>query len=214
MDNLGAGSNLPLIFAAMSRLITALLAILLIASCRPTVYPPKPAGYFRIDTPAMRQYLLFDVPGFPYSFEYPSYSVIQKDTIYGKSGKIDNRFWINVYFKSFNAAINITYIEFSTRKQFDSLISGAYDLSFIHHEKWDYMKEQAFEGPSGAIMLYTIGGNSASRYQFTATDSVKHFMRGALYFDVTPNADSLQPATDFLEKDIEHMLASLHWKQN
>jgi hypothetical protein len=59
--------------------------------------------------------------------------------------------------------------------------------------------------------LYTVGGNSASRYQFAATDSVKHFLRGALYFDVTPNADSLQPVTDFLLKDIQHMLLTLQW---
>ena len=196
----------------MSRLIIVFIAILFIASCRPPVYPPKPSGYFRIDTPEFHQFILFDEPGFPYTFEYPVYSVIQRDTVFSKIGKADNRFWINIYFKSFNAVINITYKEFSTRNQFDSLVSGAYDLSFFHHEKADYIKESEFFSPAGAIMLYTIGGNSASRYQFTATDSIKHFIRGALYFDVTPNADSLQPATDFLEKDIEHILGSLQWR--
>ena len=196
----------------MMRLIPVLLALLFIASCRPPVYPPKPAGYFRIDTPTVHQYQLFNQPGFPYTFEYPVYSIVQKDTIFSKTGKADNPYWINIYFRSFNAVINVTYKEFHSQPQFDSLVSGAYDLSFFHHEKADYIKEEEFNSRSSAIVLYTIGGNSASRYQFTATDSVKHFIRGALYFDVTPNADSLQPATDFLQKDIEHILATLQWR--
>jgi hypothetical protein len=37
-------------------------------------------------------------------------------------------------------------------------------------------------------------------------------MRGALYFDTTPNADSLKPATDFLVQDIVHLLTTLRFK--
>ena len=36
--------------------------------------------------------------------------------------------------------------------------------------------------------------------------SKAYFIRGALYFDVTPNADSLKPISDFVERDIEHLL--------
>ena len=62
------------------------------------------------------------------------------------------------------------------------------------------------------VMTYSLGGDAASKYQFTATDSVKHFVRGALYFDVTPNSDSLQPAYDFVQRDIQHMLWTMRWK--
>lgn len=197
----------------LKNVIIAIIALLLAtASCRPPVYPPKPAGYFRLDTPAVHKYRVFDQPGFPYTFEYPVYSEIQKDTIFSKMGKADNPFWINIYFPSFNGVINITYKQFNSRAKFDSLVSGAYDLSFFHHEKADYINEREFKTPFCAGILYTIGGNSASRYQFTATDSVRHFVRGALYFDTTPNADSLQPASDFLVKDIEHMLATWQWR--
>lgn len=74
------------------------------------------------------------------------------------------------------------------------------------------MNEKEFSEPGKNVLLYIVGGNTASRYQFTATDSVKHFIRGALYFDVTPNADSLKPATDFIEADIKHILMTLKWK--
>jgi gliding motility-associated lipoprotein GldD len=196
----------------MPRYITAFLLFLIIASCRPTVYPPKPAGYYRIDTPASHQYKLFDRPGFPFTFEYPEYSEIADDTIF-QNMKEKNPYWINIIIPSLGGVINVTYKEFSSRKKYDSLVADAYGLSFFHHEKADYIEPIFFSSMSGTSgIIYNLGGNVASKYQFTATDSIRHFMRGALYFDVTPNADSLKPATDFLEKDIEHLLATLKWK--
>jgi len=62
-------------------------------------------------------------------------------------------------------------------------------------------------------LVYQIDGmGAASPCQFFITDSTTHFVRGALYFDVVPNNDSLAPVINFLKKDIEHLLASFHWK--
>jgi hypothetical protein len=44
------------------------------------------------------------------------------------------------------------------------------------------------------------------------TDSVNHFLRGALYFNVLPNADSLAPVQNYLREDVLRMLKSLEWK--
>lgn len=60
--------------------------------------------------------------------------------------------------------------------------------------------------------LYSVGGNAASAYQFIATDTMQHFIRGALYFDVTPNADSLRPMNEFLKDDMEHMMMTMKWR--
>ena len=195
----------------MRKYIFAFSLFLLLASCRPEVFPPKPQGYFRIDTPASHQYRLFDRPGYPYTFEYPVYSTVENDTLF-KEEKADNPYWINVVFPSLGGVINITYKEINAKQTLPRLIEDAWNMSFFHHEKAEYMNEKEFSVPGNSVMLYIIGGNAASRYQFTATDSVKHFMRGSLYFDVTPNADSLKPATDFLEQDIKHMLMTLKWR--
>jgi hypothetical protein len=37
-------------------------------------------------------------------------------------------------------------------------------------------------------------------------------MRGALYFNVVPNIDSLKVVVDFLRKDIVHMIKTFEWK--
>ena len=200
-----------LIFGIMTRYV-AIIGLLLVASCRPDVFPPKPQGYFRLDTPATHAYRLFDRPGFPYTFEYPAYSTITDDTTY-QGNKEKNPYWINIMIDGMNGVINITYKEITERSPLAKLNDDSYGLTFVHHEKTDGIETREFDNHTGAAgILYIVGGNTASRYQFTATDSTRHFMRGALYFDVTPNADSLKPVNDFLEKDIEHLLMTLRWR--
>ena len=67
--------------------------------------------------------------------------------------------------------------------------------------------------PNGITgIFFRVGGNAATAKQFFVTDSVKHFLRGALYFDATPNADSLSVVNDFLEVDMKHLINSLKWR--
>lgn len=194
------------------RILAALILLCCIVSCKPEVLPPKPPGYFKVDTPAHHRYLVFDRPGFPYSFEYPAYGTIKEDTVFRGKGE-DNKYWINIYIDTLGGVINLTYKPITKETSYEKLMEDSWGLSFFHHEKADYIDQRNGVNPNGVLFFtYTVGGNTASRYQFAATDTVKHFIRGALYFDVSPNADSLKPATDFLEKDIIHMLETMKWK--
>jgi hypothetical protein len=55
-------------------------------------------------------------------------------------------------------------------------------------------------------MLYEISGEAASSVQFYVTDSVRHFVRGALYFMETPNYAYLAPMISYNAVDIEHLI--------
>lgn len=185
---------------------------MLLMSCKPTVFTPKPIGYYKLDTPAAHVYQTFDLPDYPYAFEYPTYSHTAIDSAFFKE-KADNPYWLNLEFPTLGATINLTYKKITPNETLLKMVSESYELSFFHHEKADYIQDQYMRNSNGiTIVLYNVGGNSASKYQFTATDSVHHFMRGALYFPVTPNADSLRPATDFLEQDIRHLLLTLRFR--
>ena len=197
----------------MLRYLFLIAAVLGFASCKPTMFTPKPTGYFRIDTPATHEYRLFDREGYPYTFEYPVYANIEKDSAFF-SEKADNPYWINITIPSLGGTINLTYKRIESAESFIKMNEDSHGLSFFHEKKADYLNEDLFHiQESGlTVTLYTVGGNAASRYQFTATDSTRHFMRGALYFEVSPNADSLKPATDFLERDIKHLLTTLKFR--
>ena len=60
-------------------------------------------------------------------------------------------------------------------------------------------------------MLYELSGNTATNFQFYVTDNKKHFLRGALYFNVRTNTDSIAPALEHLKADVLHMLETLRW---
>lgn len=198
----------------MTRLLSAtfLLAIFLF-SCKPPTFSPKPRGYYQIVLPD-HSYQQFKDATFPYTFEYPAYSKIIKDTsFYGKMP--ENPFWINIDFPELGGRLYLSYKNITPGQSLEKLMEDSYEMSVtMHSKRADFINDFNFNDAENHVhgIFYSVGGDAASAYQFYATDSVKNFIRGALYFDVTPNADSLKPATEFLRTDIEHMLRTLRWQ--
>lgn len=166
---------------------------------------PKPRGYYRIDFPEKEyQQLIND---FPYTFSYPVYAIVEPD-----KSKLAEKYWINLYFPPYKARIHLSYKDAEGR--LDSLIEDTHKLTYKHAGKADLISETIFSNPETKVygLLYNVKGNAASAYQFYVTDSVKHFLRGALYFSVTPNKDSLAPAIDFFGEDLIKLMETVKWK--
>ena len=178
-------------------------------ACNST-YTPKPKGYFNIPFP-QRAYQTFQQPGYPYTFEYPVYAKVVRDsTFFGEP--TENPWWINVDFPGFNGKIYISYKPIGPNT-LDTLIKDAYRLTGKHNTMAYSIEDTAFVTPQKVSGVYfTVGGNVATAHQFFVTDSVRHFLRGALYFDATPNADSLGIVNDFLLADLKHMVNTLKWR--
>lgn len=188
------------------------MLLLFVVSCRPDTFTPKPRGYARTEFPA-HAYTGFDVPGFPYRFEYPVYGRVIKDTLFF-GVQPENPYWINIDFPTIGGTIYMSYKPINAKSPLSDLIEDAHEMSFMAHSKRaDYIGDAVFQFRDRHVfgIMYEVGGNAASAHQFVITDSVKHFVRGALYFDVSPNADSLKPANDFLKEDILHMLETFRW---
>jgi gliding motility-associated lipoprotein GldD len=185
--------------------------ILFFAACN-SDYVVKPRGYFKIDFP-QKAYQKFVNPSYPYSFEYPVYSNIVKDSLFFDQ-KAENPYWININFPRFNGRIYISYKDVG-KNSFDSLVNDAFTMSYKQHTyKASAIEPTPFTTPNNLSGIYfSLKGNTATANQFFVTDSVKHFLRGALYFDATPNEDSLRPVNDFLQKDLQHLINTLQWKQ-
>jgi gliding motility-associated lipoprotein GldD len=189
-------------------LIFCPLFLLIILSCN-SDYSPKPRGYFRIQFPD-HAYQSFNQPDFPYSFEYPVYGKIIRDTSFF-GDKPENPFWINVDFPRFHARIYISYKQ--VENNFDKLRDDAYKMTYKHTYKASSIEDSLISTPLGVHgIFFNVGGNAATAKQFFVSDSTRHFLRGALYFDTTPNADSLSIVNDFLQQDMNHLINSLRWK--
>ncbi|WP_235918421.1 gliding motility lipoprotein GldD [Sediminibacterium soli] len=180
-----------------------------LASCNSS-FTPKPTGYFKINFPK-KEYRVFDQPGYPYSFEYPVYANIVKDsTFFGDA--TENPWWINVDFPQFAGRIYVSYKNIGKNK-FDTLIKHAFMLTDKHTSKAYSIEDSALATPLGVHgMFFSVGGNVATANQFFLTDTTRHFLRGALYFDATPNEDSLGMVNRFLVEDMRHLINTFKWK--
>jgi gliding motility-associated lipoprotein GldD len=196
-------------------------------SCNNT-YTSKKKGYYRIDFPE-RKYQRFEKPDFPYTFEYPVYANVIKDSTYFDSNP-ENPYWINIDFPGFGGRIflsykiiggkaiykikqaNGAYRDSAGINTFDNMVNDAYNLTNKNQAITTAIKDSIIHSPGGVSgIFFKVGGNAATARQFFLSDTTKNFIRGALYFDVTPNADSLRPVQDFLQEDIAHMINTFHW---
>jgi gliding motility-associated lipoprotein GldD len=203
---------------------------IVIFSCNAT-YTSKKRGYYNIDFPE-RKYVKFEKEGYPYSFEYPIYAEVTRDSTYFDSNP-ENPFWINIDFPQFGGRIflsykiiggramykvkqaNGLYKDSSAINVFDKMVDDAFKLTNKNQSIASSIKDSLFQTPNGITgVFFRVGGNAATARQFFLSDTTKNFFRGALYFDVTPNADSLRPVLDFLQQDIDHLINSFKWKTN
>ena len=184
---------------------------LVLLSCNSDYTLGKKRGYFKINFPE-RTYRKFDEPGYPYTFEYPAYSNIIKDTAFFES-KPENPWWINIDFPQFAARVHISYKEIG-KNNLDTLVNDAFKMSYKQHTyKASAIEDSEIVTPNDIHGVYfTLAGNTATANQFFLTDSTKHFLRGALYFAATPNEDSLAIVNDFLKQDLFHLINTLKWR--
>jgi gliding motility-associated lipoprotein GldD len=205
-----------------------ILFCFLISSCN-SPYVSKKRGYFNIELP-QRSYQQFDQPGFPYSFEYPTYARIVKDSTYFDANP-ENPYWINIDFPQFHGRIFLSYKVIGGKalykvKQedgrykdslginvFDKMVADAFTLTNKNNVVSNSINDSLISTSNGIHgVFFRVGGNAATAKQFFLSDTTSNFLRGALYFDVTPNADSLKPVQDFLQADLDHMINTFRWK--
>lgn len=186
------------------------ISCLLFTSCSSSEpdYSPKPKGYPRMDLPAQEYQAMKDVH--PYSFEYSKSAVLMPDT-FSKS----EPHWIFVAYPSLKASIQLTYKPVQNNpKRLSGFINDAYKLAGKHQVRATGIREQVIKTKSGrTVVLFELAGDVPSYIQFFTTDTTTHYLRGALYFTVADKQDSLQPAINYLRKDVMHMLNTLKWKK-
>jgi gliding motility-associated lipoprotein GldD len=180
------------------------LCVLVLFSCQSHEYIPKPKGYNRIEMPSHSYQILDSI--YPYQFKYSSFAKILKDTSW-----LSEPFWVDIYYPAYKCNIQITYKKFNDKNEkFDELVEDAHKLTNKHNIKAYAIDEYISLNPqSYHITRFELEGEVPSQYQFYATDSSKHFLRGALYFRTAIKNDSLAPVIEFMKRDIDTLIASL-----
>ena len=183
-----------------------IMVLLLAAGCSAD-HTPKPRGYYRIDFPE-HTYQPFD-KAFPYAFEYPAYAQVVPDT-----NPLAEPYWVNVTWPRYRAQLHLSYKP--VHGNLGGYLEDSRTMVNKHIQKANAITQQEYIDTVRNVygLTYAIkGSDAASPFQFYLTDSTAHFVRAALYFDVVPNNDSLEPVIAFLKEDISHMIATFRWKK-
>lgn len=187
-------------------LVLCSLFIISFLSCDNKHYQPKPKGYFRIDFP-QKEYVKLDTMQH-YSFEYPTYSTITPD--YYSPHEKD---WINVEYPNYKGTIHISYK--NVENNINKYLDDSYTMMIKHISRAVGIRDSVIINPERDVygLIYFLQGEGvASPLQFYLTDSVNHFLRGSLYFNVKTNNDSLAPVIDFITDDVRHLIETMEWK--
>ncbi len=188
-----------------------LLLMLLIFACGEPEYTPKPRAYPKVNYPA-KAYDKFDESYCDFTFEKPMYAEVVQDTLFFDE-KPESECWFDLVIPSLSGKIHCSYREIG-RNKIDKLINDTYKLAHKHNIRADYIDDYYISKPNGVrSTIFEIEGQVASPFQFYVTDSTKHFLRGSLYFDTTPNADSMAPIIEFVKRDIIHLVNTFEWKE-
>lgn len=213
-------------------LICFALAALLFAACGGGDYTPKPQAYLRIDMPEHSYWLvdslcthagdtlvygtdtMVTITGscktFPFIFEANQcVEIKEKSAPKGEE-------WLDLVYPQWQGVVFLTYKRLNGPDDLRGQIDTSSRLVEKHYKFSSGVDEQSFDSDDGtvhAVTWHLKGSKVASTFQFYATDSVRHFLRGALYVDRTPNNDSLAPVLEYMQEDIEHLVETLRWRQ-
>jgi len=189
----------------MKTLLSFLFTSVFFISCSPD-YSPKPSGYFHIELASHTYKSLTDYPEFEFKIPTQVKVVEVPDTDKGK--------WFNIIYPQLNAQIYCSYFPI-TKTTLEEISEESRKFVSRHTLKIEAIQEQVFENPEQKVygLVYKLKGGLVSPIQFTLTDSVSSFFRGALYFNDVPNQDSIAPVLEYINEDIQVIIESFQWKK-
>src|SRR5690606_8150729 len=149
----------------------------------------------------------------------PNYKIIDSDCPFsfemnGNATMIKKKgCGLNINYPNMKATLYLTYQDVKNNN-LDSLLRDAQKLAYDHTIKANSIPEQPYVNPDKNVygMFYMINGKAATQAEFYATDSINHFLNGALYFEAKPNFDSIYPAVVYLREDIRKLMETITWK--
>ena len=191
----------------MKKYILLSLACLLLCACH-NDYTPKPYAYLRIDLPAT-EYSSID-NSLPFCFEKNNNAELELKKNTGRD------VWVDINYPNLNGVVFLSYKQLTGLDDLRGQTDTSSRLLEQHYQFTSGVEEQGYEDKENKVygtVYYLKGSKVASTCQFWLTDSSRHFLRGALYLNTTPNNDSLAPVIDYMQADIEHLVETLRWRE-
>lgn len=120
-----------------------------------------------------------------------------------KSGE----YFCDVIYPELKAQIYCTWHRI-TPERFELMSEESRAMVYSHVHVATGIDERFYSNDSTHVygLLYDLKGPVATPLQVALTDSANYFFNASLYFDVTPNPDSIAPYVKYIRKDIIRMM--------
>ena len=201
------------VMVAMLRLLSLLILPLLLSACGEEIPPvPKPRSYPRIEYPA-RDYAPLAADYCSFTFERPASSRVVQETNFFDEAPADPCWFDLRLDPALDGTIHFSYYPVRDAAQWEELRDEAFELVGVHNQRASHIDEIVIHRDDADVhgIAFDIAGPAASPYQFFLTDSTRHFLRGALYFEAKVDPDSLAPVVQYVKEDIGRIVESLRW---
>lgn len=172
-------------------------------------YLPKPKGFNRIALPDAA-YTPAQLQDYPYQFDINSLAELSED-----DAAFSEPYWLDISYPAWDASIQVTYKPImGNEEQLKSYLNNAYKLTSKHQIRASAIEESIVDLGAGRVgVVAELQGEVPSQFQFFQTDSTRHFLRAALYFNTATKNDSLAPIIEYIKQDMMHMLSTLRWQE-
>ena len=174
-------------------------------SCEEIITIPKPPTYLRLELPehTYRNYQ----DNCPYKLSIAEIFSVNKI----KNGE-ESTCHKDIDLGPLNAKLHFSYIPMT--EPLSSYVNYLNDKIDDHKIKATAIEDYRIIRSDDKVFctFFYLQGDVASPFQFYMTDSVNKFASGAVYFNSTPNFDSLRPSLDYLKIDLDHFIENFKWK--
>jgi len=185
----------------------AVLFLLILASCGDDELAiPKPPTYLRLELPehSYKKYVSHC------GYKFDAASIFKIKDVSDSSGNLMCHKDIDL--GPLNGVIHFSFIEMV--EPLSAYVNFANDKVDEHKLKATAIEDMNIIHPEHKVYgtFFELQGDVASPFQFYLTDSTSKFVSGVVYFNSTPNYDSLKPSLDYLKVDLLQMMNSFEWK--
>jgi len=187
------------------KLISILFLTLLVVACGDQTYIPKPPTYLRLELPD-HTYKTYE-DQCDYVLTVPEMFKVKQ--VADANGLTCHK---DIEMGQLNGTIHFSFIDMV--EPLSAYVNFANDKVDEHKIKATTINDYKIINDSNRVYctMFELQGDVASPFQFYMTDSASNFVSGVVYFNSTPNYDSLKPSLDYLKVDLDYMINNFKWK--
>jgi len=175
--------------------VMLLLIVILAVDCSHS--KKKPAPEMKLPEPVYTM----TTDSIPFRF------AVSNQAVFSARKNKDGEYFCDVKYPELNAQLYCTWHSISS-EQLPIMLEESHRLAFQHTAMATDIRRKEYSNDFARVFgtLYEIDGDVATPIQLALTDSTSYFFNASLYFNFTPNADSIAPVLAYIRKDIVELM--------